>query len=134
MPSKLTSPERPPDRDRQGIQLDRLEDEVVRASPYGADRIVERALPGDDDRQDVLVALPDLLAQLQTRHVGHVDIRNHDIDRLGCQPAKALACRMDAVHAQPAPAQAVAQQLRCVNVVINDEDAPVHGKPFSGAE
>jgi hypothetical protein len=33
---------------------------------------------------------------------------------------------MDAVHAEPASTEALAQQLRGVEVVVHDEDAAVH--------
>ena len=57
--------ERAADRDRERIELDRLEDEVVGTRADRADRVVERTLPGDHDRQDVGVARPDLLAELR---------------------------------------------------------------------
>jgi hypothetical protein len=81
--------ERTTDRDRQRVELDRLDDEVIGAGPDRADGIVERAMPGDHDGEDVGVALPDLLAQLEPVEIRHVNVGDDHVDRVGRQPTEA---------------------------------------------
>jgi hypothetical protein len=69
-------------RDRQGIDLHRFRDEVVRAGADRPDRGFQPTLAGDDDGEEIRILLAQLGAQLDARHLRHLDIGDDDIDRV----------------------------------------------------
>ena len=80
--------ERAADRDRERVDLHRLGDEVVGAGADRGDRGVEAALAGEHDRQEVGMALAELLAELDAGHAGHLDVGDDDVGRVACAGAR----------------------------------------------
>src|SRR6187402_438431 len=65
---------------RHDVDVERLGDEVVGA---GADRLhggFHTTEGGDHDHRQLRVSLGRLLTQLQTAHVAHVDVGQHDVE------------------------------------------------------
>ena len=121
------------DRDREGVDLHRLGDEVVRAGADGGDRRLEPALSGEDERQEIGIPLTELLAEVDAGHPGHLDVRHHDVSRVRAQVLEALLGRVHGIDVESALAQAVTQQHRGVVVIVDDQDGSVHCEviPFS---
>ena len=120
------------DRDREGVDLHRLGDEVVRAGADRGDRGVEAALAGEHERQEIRIALAQLLAELDAGHAGHLDVGHHDVGRIRPQVLEALLCGVDGIDVEAALAQAIAQQDGGVVVIVDDQDGSVHSEviPF----
>ena len=123
--------DRAADRDRERVDLHRLGDEVVRAGADRGDRGVEPTLAGEHDRQQIGMALAQLLAQLDARHAGHLDVGHDDIRRHRAQVLERRLAGGHGIDVEAALAQAVAQQHRGVVVVVDDQDGSVHVGHFS---
>jgi hypothetical protein len=94
--------------DGERVHLDRLGDEVIGAGADRADRGLETALAGKDDRQEVRIPLPELHAEVDAGHAGHLDVRHDDVDRVGPEVLEALLCRVHGIDVKAALAQTVA--------------------------
>jgi hypothetical protein len=66
---------------QQRIRLKRLRDEVARALFDQVDRILHRAVPGDDDRNDVGIAGARLLQHLPAINARQPQVRYDDVVR-----------------------------------------------------
>ncbi len=117
--------ERAINRHLEDIAGRRLGQEVPRSGTHRRDRGIEPAVAGEDDRRDIGVAAIELLAQLDARHPGHLDIRDHDVDRVAAEVREALGSREHSVSGEPTLAKYVGQQDGRILFVIDDQDAGV---------
>src|SRR5215471_2912689 len=70
----------------QRIDLKRLADEVVRAALDGVDRVFERAVTRDDDRDDIWIAFDGGLDDARTIDAGQTQVGDDDVERKICEP------------------------------------------------
>jgi hypothetical protein len=64
----------------QLLHFDRLDDEVIDPRIDRIDEIIGFVVGGDDDRVHLGIFLAYLFEHLQTVHVGHRDVGDHQID------------------------------------------------------
>ena len=104
------------ERDR----VDRLGHVVVGAGAQGGDRVVERGARGDDEHRDVGLRGLDLADEVEPAHAGQLDVRDHEVPRLGAHELGALL----AVH-RPAHGAVRGEELHHhggEDVVVLDEE------------
>jgi len=100
------------DGDREGVDLHRLGDEVVRAGADGGDGGLEAALSREDDREEVGIALAQLLAEVDAGHTRHLNVGDDDVGRVGPEVLEALLGGVDGIDVEAALPQRVAQEDR----------------------
>jgi hypothetical protein len=117
--------ERAEHRDLEGLGLDRLVDEVVRARAHRRDRDIEPAVAREHDRRRVRVALGELRAQLDAGHLRHLDVGDHHVHGLAPEALETLLTGEAGVDVEAALLQDVAQKQRGILLVVDDEDASI---------
>ena len=118
--------DRAADGDRERVDLHRLGDEVVRAGANRGDRGVEPALAGQHDRQQVGIALAELLAQLDAGDPGHLDVGDDDVGGRRAQVLQRSLARGHGIDIEAALPERVPQQDSSVFIVVDDQDGSVH--------
>ena len=120
-------------REPQGLDIERLGDEVVRADADGADRRVEAAERGDHHDRHVGAVGRDALAEREPVHPLHVQIGDHDVEVLLVEQLQGIGRRGPPRHDEPAARHRLGQRLRHALVVIDDEDVSGHRRSFTSA-
>ena len=117
------------DGDLQVVEVDRLCDEVERAPVHGGADVAHVSVGGDDHGPQVLVERPELRQQGEPVHLGHVDVREHQVDGVVgpqlLERFQAVSCELELVLAaadvSPHPLQDERLKIR---LVVDDQDAP----------
>src|SRR5262249_45170022 len=121
------------ERHHEGVDLDRLGDEVVGAGADGGDRRLERPERRDDDGRHVRTGGDDLLAQLQAVHALQPGIRDDDVEVLLAQYRHCLCCGGAPRDRESAFAERGLKRLAHAAIVIDEQHAPGHDASLSSA-
>ena len=115
--SRATSSASPTTRS-QLLQVERLEQVVVRPLPHRLDGRVGRPWPGDEDDRDAGVDPPELPEDVQAGQVGQAQVEEDHVRASGGDPFQALCARLgdlDPVRGRGEHvAHSVAEQVRVV--------------------
>jgi hypothetical protein len=104
------------------LDLERLEDVVVRAILHRLDRALDRAEAGHDHGEDVDVLLGDLLEQLQPRHPRHLEVGDDEVVRADAQLDQRLLAVLHRADHVPLERQELREDLADHLLVVDDED------------
>src|SRR5688572_21710288 len=114
----------------QGDELDRLVDEIIRASSDGTNGRRHVAERGDDDHRRARAILRDTPADVQPAHVLEVYVRDDDVEIPLSQQLEPFVATQAPLHFMTAPSQAMLDQLTHVLVVVDHQYSCAHAKPF----
>ncbi len=110
------------DGDRQGVHLDRLADEVVRARADGGDGRLQAPKRREHDDGHVGPVLDDGPAQVDAAHPLHVEVGDDDVEVFladGVPGGRRVRVRR---HAVAALAKAERERLDQIGVVVDEQD------------
>jgi hypothetical protein len=124
--TELTMSSRAIDGDREGLELHRFADEVVRSGADRRDRGVEATEGGEDDDRHVGAIGDDALAELDAVHMAHVEVGHHDIEVLAHDETLRVLCRRSRRDLVAALAQSDLERLGETDIVVDEEDARAH--------
>ncbi len=110
------------------LDLERLEDVVVGAALHGLDGRLDGAEARHDDGQHGQALLGDLLDELEAAHVGHLEIRDHEVVAAAVQLLERLDAVLDRVDDVPLHVEEVGEDLADDLLVVDDEDARALGR------
>ena len=125
-------PERPLDRERELVHIERFRDEVVRAGPDRGDRRLHVRVGRDHDDRHVLAAADELLAELDAVHAGHVHVGDREPEVFALEEGDGRVRIGDRGHLELAPAELAFEHFAEAAIVVNDEDAAVHAVVIAG--
>jgi hypothetical protein len=110
----------------QGLDIERLGDEVVGADAERVDCGVHAAERGDDHHRDIGAVGDDSFAEREAAHPFHVQVADHDIEVLLVEHYKRLAGRGSPGHPEATPRHRLGQGLCHALVVVDDQHMAVH--------
>ena len=117
------------DRDLQAFGRDRLDDEIDRAGPHGADDRVDAAMGGLHDDRDGAVELAELGEHRHAVEIGHDEIEDDQRKGLAVgpgQPGDRLLAAGSGGGAVPEPLDSGAEQPALHGIIVDDEDGYRH--------
>ena len=104
------------------LDLEGLEDVVVGAPLHRLDGRLDRAEPRHDDGQHRDALFEDALDQLEAAHVGHLQVRDHQVVAAPVQLLDGLRAVLDGVDHVAFHGQEVGQDLADDLLVVDDQD------------
>ena len=107
----------------QQVDVERLAQVVARAQPHRLDGRVRGGKGGDHDAEDVLIDALRGAKHVHAAQVGHLDVRDQQVDRLPLDQGDRLAAVLGEEHVVALPLQDDRQQLAHRPLVVGDEDA-----------
>ena len=116
------------DSHHQQLRIHGLGDEIVGANADRADRALQAALSCDDDDGDVGTCAEDALAQLETAHLGHRQIRENEVEILDPNELQSVLGRRAGRHRIALSLQHHLQQVTGLLFIVDHEYLPFgHG-------
>ena len=109
------------------IDVERLAQVVAGAEPHGLDGGFRRRERRDHDAEDVLVDPLRRAQHFDAAQVGHLDVRDQQIDRLALQGVDGRPAVLGEQHLVALAAQHDRQQLAHRPLVVDDENARARG-------
>ncbi len=109
--------------DLQLVDVERLVDVVVGAHPERLDRRLGRGEGGDHDAGEIRVHPLRRAQHVEPGHVGHVDVRDQQIDRPALELVEGLPPVLGHHHLVALAAEDDGEQLAHRPLVVDDEDA-----------
>ncbi len=106
----------------QGLAVKRLFDVVHSAGFDGFYRIGHIGVGGQKDNRKARLNLDDFRQQCHAVHLGHFDIRHHEVDSAGLEDLKRLAPAIRLVNGEPAAGKPGIQNFQYISVVVYNED------------
>ena len=115
------------DRHREGIELDRLGDEVVRTGADRGDGRFHAAKTGEHDHRHTGPIGHHAFGQFEARHAGHVEIGDDDVDVDFSERIKRFLRRAAGRDRASSAREAALEEGDHFGVVVDDENAAAHG-------
>ena len=125
--------QRPLDREREIVDVERLRHEIVCARAYGRDGGVGVRIGGGDDDGDVFAATDDLRAKLDPAQARHADVGQHHLELVLVEVGETVGRGRRPRYSQIVAGQLELQQLAHAGVIVDDEDAARHEETGSGS-
>src|SRR5262245_11623427 len=121
------------ERDHEGVELDRLGDEIVGARADGGDRRLERAEGRDHDGGHVGVTADDLLAELEAVHALQAQIGDDDVDVALPQDVQRVRRRGAPCDRESSLAERRVERLAHAAVVVDEQHVASHDASLSSS-
>ncbi len=115
-------------REAQDLDIERLDDEVVRADADRGHGGIHAAERGDHHDRHVRSIRDHALAQREAIHALHVEVGDHDIEVLLVEQLQRFERGRLPCHDEAAPGHRLGEGLRGALVVVDDEDVAAHAE------
>src|SRR6266478_5202255 len=116
----------PREREPQGVDLERLGDEVVGAAPERGDRRLDAPKGGDHDHGHIRARRDDALAELEAAHARHVEVGHDRVELRRDERFQRRRRRRARLHLEAELAQVGDEHVAHARIVVDDEDTPLH--------
>jgi hypothetical protein len=103
------------------VEIEGFGDVIIGTALHGLDGVFHRGFGGHDDDGQLGPLLPDVIEQLQTGAVGHLDVQQGQIVGLVLQPVKGSGGAIRQVNLQPVAAEGLGQHPAQTFLVVNHQ-------------